>query len=127
MSMSVAFREIEKSLEDKLGRLESLKSDPSIKQEIDFEEKLLGLMVRYKITLNDLKTLTKHDIFGSKAHQQDLQAQEEQSSYHVPLRTYQHPVTQEILKVRGKNLQLKAWEKKYGFKTVNSWLLPGTP
>lgn len=126
MSPLNAFREIEQALESKLGKLESLKNNPEIKQEIDFEEKLLGLMIRYEKTIHDLRQLIQHDAFGSKACQQHLYAQEERSCYRASPRTYRHPVTGELLETRGKCAKLKTWEKKYGFRTVSRWLQPET-
>lgn len=127
MSPLTAFREIEQALESKLGKLESLKNDPEIKQAIDFEEKLLGLMVRYEKNLHDLTQLIQHEAFSSKASQQHLYAQEERSCYRTSSRTYRHPVTGEQLETRGKCAKLKTWEKKYGFSTVSHWLLPEKP
>lgn len=127
MSKLAEFRETEKALELKLEKLESLKNHPMLKHEIDFEKHLLALMANYKKSLSELRKLVKHAGFSFRAHQQDLQLQEDKAGYSQSLKIYTHPLTGETIKTRGKSAKLSAWKKKYGIATVDHWLIPDAP
>jgi hypothetical protein len=47
LSRLAEFRAAEKALQEQLKQLESLKNDAGLKKEIEFEEKLQGLMKNY--------------------------------------------------------------------------------
>lgn len=53
MSRLAEFRAAEKALQEQLKQLESLKNDAGLKKEIEFEEKLQGLMKSYGKGLKD--------------------------------------------------------------------------
>ena len=54
MSRLAEFRAAEKALQEQLAQLESLKNDAGLKKEIEFEEKLQGLMKTYGKSLRDI-------------------------------------------------------------------------
>lgn len=54
MSRLAEFRAAEKALQEQLKQLESLKNDAGLKKEIEFEEKLQGLMKTYGKSLRDI-------------------------------------------------------------------------
>lgn len=51
MSKLAEFREAERKLQEQLALLEKLKSDSSLKQELEFKDKLQALMDKYGMTL----------------------------------------------------------------------------
>jgi hypothetical protein len=54
LSRLAEFRAAEKALQEQLKQLESLKNDAGLKKEIEFEEKLQGLMKTYGKGLRDI-------------------------------------------------------------------------
>jgi hypothetical protein len=54
LSRLAEFRAAEKALQEQLAQLESLKNDAGLKKEIEFEEKLQGLMKTYGKSLRDI-------------------------------------------------------------------------
>lgn len=48
MSRLAEFRAAEKALQEQIAQLEALKQDAGLKREIEFEQKLLGLMKTYE-------------------------------------------------------------------------------
>ncbi|WP_426161081.1 histone-like nucleoid-structuring protein, MvaT/MvaU family, partial [Pseudomonas sp. DWR1-3-2b2] len=54
MSRLAEFRAAEKALQEQLAQLESLKNDAGLKKEIEFDEKLQGLMKTYGKGLRDI-------------------------------------------------------------------------
>lgn len=50
MSKLAEFREAERKLQEQLALLEKLKSDSSLKQELEFKDKLQALMDKYGMT-----------------------------------------------------------------------------
>lgn len=54
MSRLAEFRKAEQDLQERLKQLEKLKNDAGLKKEIEFEEKLQGLMKTYGKSLRDV-------------------------------------------------------------------------
>lgn len=54
MSKLAEFREAERKLQEQLALLEKLKSDSSLKQELEFKDKLQALMDKYGMTLHNI-------------------------------------------------------------------------
>ena len=54
MSRLAEFRAAEKALQEQIAQLEALKQDAGLKREIEFEQKLLGLMKTYEKGLRDI-------------------------------------------------------------------------
>lgn len=54
MSRLAEFRAAEKALQEQMAQLEALKKDAGLKREIEFEQKLVGLMKSYDKSLRDI-------------------------------------------------------------------------
>ncbi|MGE1172925.1 histone-like nucleoid-structuring protein, MvaT/MvaU family [Pseudomonas sp. BW7P1] len=119
MSRLAEFRAAEKALQEQLKQLESLKNDAGLKKEIEFEEKLQGLMKTYGKNLKDII-----DILDPKSKNTGLQlATAPKTRRARVVKVYQNPHTGELIETKGGNHRgLKAWKEQYGAATVDSWL-----
>lgn len=116
MSRLAEFRAAEKALQEQLAQLESLKNDAGLKKEIEFEEKLQGLMKTYDKSLRDIIAIL--DPGKTK-----LQAAAPKTRRARVVKVYENPHTGELIETKGGNHRgLKAWKQQYGAQTVDSWL-----
>ncbi|MBG6993474.1 H-NS histone family protein [Pseudomonas aeruginosa] len=107
MSKLAEFREAERKLQEQLALLEKLKSDSSLKQELEFKDKLQALMDKYGMTLHNIIAIL------------DPKAPVTVSA----LKVYKNPNNGEVVETKGGNHKvLKAWKEQYGSETVESWL-----
>lgn len=109
-----------KQLMDKLAdELRKLEEDNALKRELEFEEKIRGLMKEYNKSAKDaLQVLGAIDpsISGGKS---DSAAGTRPKR---PLKTYKNPHSGEIVKTRGGNHKtLNEWRDKYGKEAVQGW------
>lgn len=109
-----------KQLMDKLAdELRKLEEDNALKRELEFEEKIRGLMNDYDKSAKDvLQVLGAIDpsVSGAKA---DSAAG---SRPKRPLKTYKNPHTGEVVKTRGGNHKtLNEWRDQYGKDAVQGW------
>ncbi|MHC8314489.1 histone-like nucleoid-structuring protein, MvaT/MvaU family [Pseudomonas sp. LB3P31] len=119
MSRLAEFRAAEKALQEQLKQLESLKNDAGLKKEIEFEEKLQGLMKTYSKSLRDIVAILDPNP-GRSALQQALPAKTRRARV---VKAYHNPHTGELIETKGGNHRgLKAWKEQYGGSTVESWL-----
>ncbi|OLF53657.1 histone-like nucleoid-structuring protein, MvaT/MvaU family [Pseudomonas chlororaphis] len=119
MSRLAEFRAAEKALQEQLAQLESLKNDAGLKKEIEFEEKLQGLMKTYGKSLRDIIAIL--DPNPGKSAQPASGAPKTRRARVV--KVYQNPHTGELIETKGGNHRgLKAWKEQYGAATVDSWL-----
>lgn len=119
MSRLAEFRAAEKALQEQLKQLESLKNDAGLKKEIEFEEKLQGLMKTYGKSLRDIIAIL--DPNPAKSGLQHAAAPKTRRARVV--KVYQNPHTGELIETKGGNHRgLKAWKEQYGAATVDSWL-----
>ncbi len=113
MSRLAEFRAAEKALQEQLKQLESLK------KEIEFEEKLQGLMKTYGKSLRDIIAI----LDPNPAKSGLLQAAAPKTRRARVVKVYQNPHTGELIETKGGNHRgLKAWKEQYGAATVDSWL-----
>ena len=118
MSRLAEFRAAEKALQEQLAQLESLKNDAGLKKEIEFEEKLQGLMKTYGKSLRDIIAILDPN---AKASLQPAAAPKTRRARVV--KVYQNPHTGELIETKGGNHRgLKSWKEQYGVDTVDSWL-----
>jgi hypothetical protein len=102
-----------------IKQLESLKNDAGLKKEIEFEEKLQGLMKTYGKGLKDIIAIL--DPNPAKSGLQTAAAPKTRRARVV--KVYQNPHTGELIETKGGNHRgLKAWKEQYGASTVDSWL-----
>lgn len=109
-----------KQLMDKLAdELRKLEEDNALKRELEFEEKIRGLMKEYNKSAKDvLQVLGAIDpsVSGAKAEAASG------SRPKRPLKTYKNPHTGEVVKTRGGNHKtLNEWRDKYGKEAVQGW------
>ncbi|VVO42805.1 histone-like nucleoid-structuring protein, MvaT/MvaU family [Pseudomonas fluorescens] len=117
MSRLAEFRAAEKALQEQLAQLESLKNDAGLKKEIEFEEKLQGLMKSYGKSLRDIIA-----ILDPNPRAGHLAAAPKTRRARV-VKVYHNPHTGELIETKGGNHRgLKAWKEQYGAATVESWL-----
>ncbi|MBW7470437.1 histone-like nucleoid-structuring protein, MvaT/MvaU family [Marinobacter sp. F4218] len=111
-----------KQLMEKLAaELEKLEEDQALKGELEFENKVRGLMKEYDKSPKDvLQILSAIDpsVGGAKAKAESTGGTRAKR----PMKTYKNPHTGEIVKTRGGNHKtLNEWREKYGKEAVQSW------
>ncbi|WP_194788909.1 histone-like nucleoid-structuring protein, MvaT/MvaU family [Pseudomonas sp. UFMG81] len=118
MSRLAEFRAAEKALQEQLAQLEAMKKDAGLKREIEFEQKLVGLMKSYDKSLRDIIA-----ILDPKAASKSPAAAVKQQRRPRVVKVYENPHTGELIETKGGNHRgLKAWKEQYGAKTVESWV-----
>jgi len=116
LSKLAEFRAAEQALKAQLAQLEALKNDEGLKREIEFEEKLKGLMNAYGKSLRDIIA-----ILDPSAGRTPAVAPKQRRARVV--KVYHNPHTGELIETKGGNHRgLKAWKEQYGAATVDSWL-----
>ena len=119
MSRLAEYRAAEKALQEQLAQLETMKNDAGLKKEIEFEEKLLGLMKAYEKGLSDIVAILDPHAGFSKVPKP---APKQQRRARV-VKVYENPHTGERIETKGGNHRgLKAWKQEHGASTVESWL-----
>ncbi len=115
MSKLAEFRAAEQALKAQLAQLEALKNDAGLKKEIEFEEKLRGLMKTYDKSLRDIIAILDPSAGRVAAAPKQRRAR--------VVKVYQNPHSGELIETKGGNHRgLKAWKEQYGAATVDSWL-----
>ncbi len=118
MSRLAEFRAAEKALQEQMAQLEALKKDSGLKREIEFEQKLVGLMKSYDKSLRDIIA-----ILDPKAVSKVSAAPAKQQRRPRVVKVYENPHTGELIETKGGNHRgLKAWKEQYGASTVESWV-----
>ncbi|MGW7773585.1 histone-like nucleoid-structuring protein, MvaT/MvaU family [Pseudomonas machongensis] len=121
MSRLAEFRAAEKALQEQIAQLETMKKDASLKREIEFEQKLLGLMKSYDKGLRDIVAIL--DPKGLKASAKTSNSPVKQQRRPRVVKVYENPHTGELIETKGGNHRgLKAWKEQYGAATVESWV-----
>ncbi|WP_427144095.1 histone-like nucleoid-structuring protein, MvaT/MvaU family (plasmid) [Pseudomonas nitroreducens] len=120
MSKLSEFRAAERALAEQLAHLESLKNDAGLKKEIEFEERLSGLMKEYGKSLSDVIAILDPSAgFASRRGTRGAP----QTRRARTIKIYKNPNTGEVVETKGGNHRvLKAWKAQYGNATVESWL-----
>ena len=114
MSKLAEFREAERKLQEQLALLEKLKSDSSLKQELEFKDKLQALMDKYGMTLHNIIAILDPRLRSPSAPLRSAVR---------ALKVYKNPNNGEVVETKGGNHKvLKAWKEQYGSETVESWL-----
>lgn len=119
MSKLAEFKRLEAQLAEQLRQLDALKNDNELKKEIEFEEKLRGLLNEYGYSLRQVKQILDPQTAAQepKAGQGRGQRRERQ------LKVYKNPESGEVVETKGGNHKvLKAWKEQYGADKVESWL-----
>ena len=120
MSRLAEFRALEQQLAAQLAELESLKNDDGLKREIEFEQKLRGLLGEYGYSLRNIVAILDPQ---SSTRQAPLAAATKGTRKARTVKVYKNPHTDEIVETKGGNHKtLKAWKAEHGSSTVESWL-----
>lgn len=118
MSLITEFRHTEDSIRELEARLASLKANPELQKEIDFESKLKELLGTYGKSLRDVQAILDPQRSAGKPP-----AAKQGSRAPRVLKRYKNPNNGEVVETKGGNHKtLNAWKKEYGTDTVKSWL-----
>jgi len=121
MSKLAEFRAAEKALAEQLAYLESLKNDGALKKEIEFEEKLRGLMSQYGKSLREVLAILNPGAEREVVRRGPGSGQSPRRERAI--KVYKNPHTGEVVETKGGNHKvLKAWKAEHGSDVVESWL-----
>lgn len=121
MSRLAEFRAAEKALKEQLAQLEVMKNDAGLKREIEFEQKLLGLMKEYDKSLRDIIALL--DPAKSSSPRTAAPAAAPKTRRARVVKVYENPHSGELIETKGGNHRgLRAWKDQYGADTVEGWV-----
>lgn len=122
MSKLAEYRELEKHLAEQVAALEAMKSDGGLKREIEFEQKLRGLLGEYGYSLkNIIALLDPHASRATRAAPTAATGKVQRKPRAV--KVYKNPHTGEMVETKGGNHKtLKEWKAEHGAATVESWL-----
>lgn len=121
MSRLAEFRQLEKQLATQLAELETLKNDSGLKQEIEFEKKLRGLLGEYGYSLRNIVNILDPRTAGSRKATPVVAEKTTRRARSV--KVYKNPHSGEMVETKGGNHRtLKSWKADYGRAEVESWL-----
>ena len=119
MSRLAEYRRLEQQLAAQLAELEALKEDDSLKQEMEFESKLRGLLGEYGYSLRDVINILDPQ---AKVRHQAPATPAASSRKPREIKTYKNPHSGEVVQTKGGNhTVLKNWKSEYGSDTVEGW------
>lgn len=119
MSKLAEYRQLEKALAEQQKQLDQMKDDDGLKQEIEFEAKLKGLLSEYGKSLRDvIAILDPHRV--SKSAPASTGSKTSRKARKVKI--YKNPHNGEVIETKGGNHKtLKEWKEKHGADVVESW------
>lgn len=120
MSKILEFRATEEAIIELQAKLDALKGNQGLQEELEFEKKLRQLMQEHGKTLRDINL-----ILDPQTYQQAAQASQrpQQSRRPREAKRYRNPYTNEVVVTKGGNQRtLKAWKDQFGAEVVESWL-----
>jgi hypothetical protein len=121
MSLINEYRSIEESIRELEARRSSLKDDPKLQTELEFETKLKDLLATYAKSLRDVIAIMDPQASASKAPK----AVTGKQGHRAPrqLKVFKNPHTGEVVETKGGNHKtLKEWKAEHGNEAVQSWL-----
>ncbi|MHB0777680.1 histone-like nucleoid-structuring protein, MvaT/MvaU family [Halomonas sp. WWR20] len=112
-----SYQEKQRLVQQLSEELKQMEDDNRLKQEIEFKEKLEGLMTEFNKSAKDVL-----DILNPG--QEPVTPEKAAGRRKRKLKIYENPHTKEIVKTRGGNQKtLKAWKDEHGAETVENWLV----
>jgi hypothetical protein len=121
MSRLAEFRKLEQQLAAQLAELETLKNDSGLKKEMEFENKLRGLLGEYNYSSRDVINIL--DPQGSSRKRAPTAVAEKATRKPRSVKVYKNPHSGEIVETKGGNHKtLKEWKGQYGSNEVESWV-----
>lgn len=119
MSRLAEYRRLEQQLAQQLAELEAMKGDGAIQIEMEFENKLRGLLGEYGYSLREVMSILDPQARGRK---QAPTAAEKTSRKPREVKVYKNPHNGELVQTKGGNHAiLKAWKVEHGAEVVESW------
>lgn len=119
MSKLAEYRQLEKHLAEQLQALETMKSDGTLKKEIEFETKLRELLNQYGFSLKHIINL----LDPQSKNRAPTPAARPGKRKPRELKVYKNPHTGEVVETKGGNHKtLKEWKTKHGPDVVEDWL-----
>lgn len=116
MSKLAEFRALEQKIAAQLAELEAMKADGALKKEIEFEQKLRGLMSEYGVNLSGVISILDPQ---APRRAPAVAGQRKERT----LKAYINPENGERVETKGGNHKvLKAWKEQYGGEIVEGWL-----
>jgi hypothetical protein len=121
MSRLAEFRKLEQQLAAQLAELETLKNDDGLKKEMEFENKLRGLLGEYNYSLRDVINIL--DPQASSRKSAPAAVAEKATRKPRSVKVYKNPHSGEVVETKGGNHKaLKEWKGQYGSDVVESWV-----
>ncbi|MDU8502146.1 histone-like nucleoid-structuring protein, MvaT/MvaU family [Pseudomonas syringae] len=121
MSRLAEFRKLEQQLAAQLAELESLKNDSGLQKEMEFENKLRGLLGEYSFSLRDVINILDPQASSRKGAVVVADAKGTRKPRSV--KVYKNPHSGEIVETKGGNHKtLKEWKAQYGGDEVEAWV-----
>ncbi|MGV6474541.1 histone-like nucleoid-structuring protein, MvaT/MvaU family [Azotobacter vinelandii] len=120
MSKILEFRATEEAIIELQAKLDALKGNQHLQEELEFEQKLRQLMQEHGKTLRDINM-----ILDPQTYQQSVSSstKPQQSRRQREAKRYRNPYTHEVVVTKGGNQRtLKAWKEQFGAEVVESWL-----
>lgn len=120
MSRLAEFRALEQQLAAQLAELETLKNDQGLKREIEFEQKLRGLLGEYGYSLRNIVAILDPK---ASTRRSDPAAQGGAPRKPRKVKIYKNPHSGEVVETKGGNHKtLKEWKAQFGIAEVEKWL-----
>lgn len=118
MSKLVEYRDLERELAEQMALLESLKNDPALEQELEFEQQLRSLLGEYGKSLRDIMALLDPQSISVKTAVSEKRTRKARA-----VKSYRNPLTGEVVESKGGNNKLLgSWKAQFGAAEVESWV-----
>ena len=119
MSLINEYRDTEEAIKQLQARLNDLQKSDKLKNELEFESKLRGLMGEYNKALPDIIALLDPESRTSKTARAAKPATAKRTR---KMKQYSNPNTGEVIETKGGNHKtLKEWKAKWGSAVVEGW------
>ncbi|WP_455233512.1 histone-like nucleoid-structuring protein, MvaT/MvaU family [Geopseudomonas aromaticivorans] len=123
MSLINEFRSTQAAIEELQKRLEALKQDERLQQEIEFEKAVRDAMAKFGKTEKDVLALFAPAPVEAKAGKKVAVVGEAPARRTRTLKKYKNPHDGSVIETKGGNHKLlKEWKAKYGADVVEGWI-----
>ncbi|SEJ49803.1 H-NS histone family protein [Azotobacter beijerinckii] len=120
MSKILEFRATEEAIIELQAKLDALKGNQGLQEELEFEQKLRQLMQEHGKTLRDINSILDPQTYRQAV---SSSTKPQQSRRPREAKRYRNPYTHEVVVTKGGNQRtLKAWKDQFGADVVESWL-----
>lgn len=120
MSKILEFRATEEAIVELQAKLDALKGNQGLQEELEFEQKLRQLMQEHGKTLRDINSILDPQTYRQAV---SSSTKPQQSRRQREAKRYRNPYTHEVVVTKGGNQRtLKAWKDQFGADVVESWL-----